>query len=57
MATSSDEMSTKLTWRRYEDGDNKWGTYTDDIFVADTSHKCPTYIHKNTTVSGELPIG
>ena len=28
MATPSDEMNTKLTWRRFEDGENKWDDYT-----------------------------
>jgi len=45
MATSSDEM-TKLSWRRFEDGDNVWDDLTEKIFVQDTSHKCPTYVHK-----------
>ena len=43
MATSSDEMNTKLSWRRFEDGDNQWDSFTDKIFNEDTSHKCPTF--------------
>ena len=34
MATSSDEMKT-LTFRRFKDGDNKWKSLTDKIFIAD----------------------
>ena len=44
MATPSDEMKTKLTWRRFEDGEDQWDSFTDKIFREDTSHKCPTYV-------------
>ena len=57
MATPSDEMNTKLTWRRYEDGDHEWDSYTDKIFVQDTSHKCPTYVHKTPPCQGSCPSG
>ncbi|MEJ2315661.1 MAG: NAD(P)-binding protein [Gammaproteobacteria bacterium] len=57
MATSSDEMNTKLSWRRFEDGDNQWGSYTDKIFNEDTSHKCPTYVHKTPPCQGSCPSG
>ncbi|KAA6185970.1 NAD(P)-binding protein [Thiohalocapsa marina] len=56
MATSSDEM-TKLSWRRYEDGDNVWDNLTEKIFVQDTSHKCPTYVHKTPPCQGSCPSG
>ena len=57
MATPSDEMNTKLSWRRFEDGDNEWGSWTDKIFVQDTSYKCPTYIHKTPPCQGSCPSG
>ena len=57
MATSSDEMNTKLSWRRFEDGDNQWGSFTDKIFNEDTSHKCPTYVHKTPPCQGSCPSG
>ena len=57
MATPSDEMNTKLTWRRFEDGDHEWDSYTDKIFVQDTSHKCPTYVHKTPPCQGSCPSG
>ena len=57
MATPSDEMKTKLTWRRYQDGDNAWDDLTDKIFVQDTSHKCPTYVHKTPPCQGSCPSG
>lgn len=56
MATSSNEMS-KLSWRRFEDGDNLWEKLTDQIFVQDTSHKCPTYVHKTPPCQGSCPSG
>ena len=56
MATSSDEM-TKLSWRRFEDGDNVWDDLTEKIFVQDTSHKCPTYVHKTPPCQGSCPSG
>jgi NADPH-dependent glutamate synthase beta subunit-like oxidoreductase len=56
MATSSDEMN-KLSWRRFEDGDNVWDNLTEQIFVQDTSHKCPTYVHKTPPCQGSCPSG
>ncbi|MBK5970671.1 MULTISPECIES: NAD(P)-binding protein [Thiorhodovibrio] len=56
MATSSEEMS-KLSWRRYEDGDNVWDNLTEKIFLQDTSHKCPTYVHKTPPCQGSCPSG
>ncbi len=57
MATPSDEMNTKLTWRRFEDGENQWDSFTDKIFVEDSSHKCPTYVHKTPPCQGSCPSG
>jgi len=57
MATPSEEMNTKLTWRRFEDGDANWGSWTDKIFREDTSHKCPTYVHKTPPCQGSCPSG
>jgi len=56
MATSSDEMKN-LSWRRFEDGDNVWDNLTEKIFVQDTSHKCPTYVHKTPPCQGSCPSG
>ncbi len=57
MATSADEMKTKPTWRRFRDGDNDWDVLTEKIFVQDTSHKCPTYVHKTPPCQGSCPSG
>ncbi|WJW74349.1 NAD(P)-binding protein [Thiohalobacter sp. IOR34] len=55
MATSQDEM--KLTFRKFKDGENKWSSMHDKIFVADTSHKCPVYVHRTPPCQGSCPAG
>ena len=58
MATSKDDMqNTKLTFRRFEDGDTDWGSYEKQIFKEDTSHKCPTYVHRTPPCQGSCPSG
>ena len=57
MATPSDEMNTKLTWRRFEEGDHTWDDLSKMIFVEDTSHKCPTYVHQTPPCQGSCPSG
>jgi glutamate synthase (NADPH/NADH) small chain len=58
MATSRDDMKNeKLTFRRFEDGDYKWGSMAEKIFVEDTSHKCPTYVHRTPPCQGSCPSG
>ncbi len=55
MATSQDDM--KFTFRRFKDGENKWQSMHDKIFVADTSHKCPVYVHRTPPCQGACPAG
>lgn len=57
MATSKEDINTKLTWRRYGDGDEKWNKWTEQIFAADHSNKCPTYVHKTPPCQGSCPAG
>ena len=57
MATPVNEMKTKPSWRRFEDGDHTWESLTEKIFVQDTSHKCPTYVHKTPPCQGSCPSG
>ncbi|MEO5342353.1 MAG: NAD(P)-binding protein [Gammaproteobacteria bacterium SHHR-1] len=57
MATPTQDTNTNLTWRRFEDGVDQWDELTDKIFVQDTSHKCPTYIHKTPPCQGSCPSG
>ena len=58
MATSKEDMqNTKLTFRKFEEGNEDWGSYTNFIFKEDTSHKCPTYVHRTPPCQGSCPSG
>lgn len=57
MATPTDEMKRTLNYRRYDEGDDQWDDFSEMIFVQDTSHKCPTYIHKTPPCQGSCPSG
>ena len=57
MATSSDDMKKTHTFRKFADGDNEWGSWTDNIFQAGWSHKCPTYVHRTPPCQGSCPSG
>ncbi len=57
MATPTEEMKKEFNFRRFEDGDNEWDDWSDMIFQQDTSHKCPTYIHKTPPCQGSCPAG
>lgn len=46
-----------LTFRRYKDGDSKPLPWQDEIFDADHSHKCPTYIQSTPPCQGSCPSG
>lgn len=45
------------TLRKYVDGDKSWKNWTEQIFVADTSHKCPTYVNRTPPCQGSCPSG
>lgn len=47
----------KVSWRRYEDGDHKLDSYREQIFDADHTHKCPTYVHQTPPCQGSCPSG
>jgi len=57
MATSKEDMDHKLTFRKFEEGDYTWGNFGDQIFKEDTSHKCPTYVHRTPPCQGSCPSG
>lgn len=58
MATSSEQMQEKkLTFRRFKDGDNRWRSWSEAIFQAGWSHKCPTYVHRTPPCQGSCPSG
>jgi len=47
----------RLTKRRFKDGDNAHRPWQEEIFVADASHKCPTYVHRTPPCQGSCPSG
>lgn len=47
----------RLTFRRFKDGDHRWESMHENIFSADHSHKCPTYIHRTPPCQGSCPSG
>ena len=57
MAASKEEINQKLTFRLYQDGADKWRSQGDNIFLEDTSHKCPTYVHRTPPCQGSCPSG
>jgi len=57
MAASKEDINQKLTFRLYEDGADKWRSQGDNIFLEDTSHKCPTYVHRTPPCQGSCPSG
>jgi len=58
MATSSEDMAKqKLSFRRFKDGDYTYSRKGDDIFEADHTHKCPTYVHRTPPCQGSCPSG
>ena len=46
-----------LTFRRYKDGDATVRRWQAEIFDADHSHKCPTYIQSTPPCQGSCPSG
>jgi NADPH-dependent glutamate synthase beta subunit-like oxidoreductase len=57
MATSKDEMTQKLTFRKYKEGEYQWKRLSEQIFEQDTSYKCPTYVHRTPPCQGSCPSG
>ena len=46
-----------LTFRRYKDNDHKPLAWQKEIFDADHTHKCPTYIQSTPPCQGSCPSG
>jgi len=60
MATPADkakDTNKGHTWRRFKDGDHRWRRWNDQIFTADETDKCPTYIHKTPPCQASCPSG
>ena len=57
MPTTQD--ATAHTFRRYKEGEREddWGDLQEKIFKADTSYKCPTYVHRTPPCQGSCPSG
>ena len=56
MSASVDNVPAQpLNFRRYKDGDNKPQSWQQEIFDADHSHKCPTYIQSTPPCQGSCP--
>ena len=56
--TDVEESTTQqLTFRRFQDGVHKWDSFGEQIFSADRSDKCPTYVHRTPPCQGSCPSG
>jgi NADPH-dependent glutamate synthase beta subunit-like oxidoreductase/Pyruvate/2-oxoacid:ferredoxin oxidoreductase delta subunit len=51
------ETPQKITFRRYKDGDSKGRRFSEQIFQASYTHKCPTYIQSTPPCQGSCPAG
>ena len=56
-AQTDNTPAQPLTFRRYKDGDTQVRSWQDEIFDADHSHKCPTYIQSTPPCQGSCPSG
>ncbi len=57
MSVTTDTQETKLSFRRFKEGDDHYKRWQDDIFQAGWSHKCPTYIQSTPPCQGSCPSG
>jgi len=61
MASSADNMNEtmkkKHTFRKFKDHDNEPLPGKEQIFQADKTHKCPTYVHQTPPCQGSCPSG
>jgi NADPH-dependent glutamate synthase beta subunit-like oxidoreductase/Pyruvate/2-oxoacid:ferredoxin oxidoreductase delta subunit len=57
MSSQTQEKDTKLTFRKFKEGDSKHRAWKEEIFQASWSHKCPTYVHRTPPCQGSCPAG
>ncbi|HEX9720631.1 MAG TPA: FAD-dependent oxidoreductase, partial [Ramlibacter sp.] len=58
MSAPTESVQVKpLTFRRYKDGDSRPRAWQEEIFDADHSHKCPTYVQSTPPCQGSCPSG
>jgi len=48
---------SKLTFRRYQDGDDKHVPWNKDVVDDGESYSCPTYVHRTPPCQGSCPSG
>ena len=51
------EITQKINFRRYKDGDSKHVPWNKHIFQAGYTYKCPTYIQSTPPCQGQCPAG
>jgi len=56
-APTKTEAKAGHTFRKFKDGDYKWRRWQDQIFTADETDKCPTYVHKTPPCQASCPSG
>jgi NADPH-dependent glutamate synthase beta subunit-like oxidoreductase len=57
MSSTPEASARPLTFRRFKDGDHQVKNWQNQIFDADHSHKCPTYIQSTPPCQGSCPSG
>jgi glutamate synthase (NADPH/NADH) small chain len=57
MATPADKVKQGHTFRKFKDDDNAHLPWKEQIFQADHTHKCPTYVHQTPPCQGSCPSG
>ncbi len=55
--TPQTTQNTKLTYRRYKDGDNQFKRSQENLFKASWTYKCPTYVQQTPPCQGQCPAG
>ncbi len=55
--SATEQPDTRLTFRRYKDGDHRPPAWNKVIFKAGHSHKCPTYVQSTPPCQGSCPSG
>jgi NADPH-dependent glutamate synthase beta subunit-like oxidoreductase/Pyruvate/2-oxoacid:ferredoxin oxidoreductase delta subunit len=57
MATPADKVKQGHTFRKFKDNDHAHLPWKEQIFQADHTHKCPTYVHQTPPCQGSCPSG
>ncbi|BAU48515.1 glutamate synthase [Sulfurifustis variabilis] len=59
MSAPANKVNTKPghTFRKFKDGEHRWRSYQEQIFTADETDKCPTYVHKTPPCQASCPSG